>query len=108
MSGFDQVQRDVSVDSFSRVLASSRDRETVRTHQRIIIAHHLVHHAYGHWLADDIRGSGSKEIRQEKFEELGTAQVCGANWCNPAYADGKLYLRDGNKGPGDLMCIALK
>lgn len=44
----------------------------------------------------------------EKFTEVGTAQVCAANWCNPAYADGKLYLRDGNKGPGDLICLSLE
>ena len=43
----------------------------------------------------------------EAFEQFGMAQVCGANWCNPAYADGKLYLRDGNKGPGDLFSIQL-
>ncbi|HVK57897.1 MAG TPA: PQQ-binding-like beta-propeller repeat protein, partial [Candidatus Kapabacteria bacterium] len=29
-----------------------------------------------------------------EFKEVGQAQVCGANWCNPAYADGVLYLRD--------------
>ena len=43
----------------------------------------------------------------EKFEERGTAQVAGNNWCNPAYADGQLFLRDGNKGPGQWMCIDL-
>jgi outer membrane protein assembly factor BamB len=43
----------------------------------------------------------------EQFKELGRAQVCGANWCNPAYADGRLYLRDGNKGDGELMCLDL-
>jgi outer membrane protein assembly factor BamB len=42
-----------------------------------------------------------------EFKEIGQTQVCGANWCNPAYADGRLYLRDGNKGAGDLMCIDL-
>jgi hypothetical protein len=35
--------------------------------------------------------------------EIGRAQVCGSNWCNPAYADGKLYLRDNR----DLLCVAL-
>jgi outer membrane protein assembly factor BamB len=30
----------------------------------------------------------------EKYEELGQAQICGKNWSHPAYADGKLYLRD--------------
>lgn len=42
-----------------------------------------------------------------ELKEVGQAQVCGANWCNPAYADGRLYLRDGNKGPGELMCVDL-
>ena len=48
------------------------------------------------------------EANPEKFVEIGQTQVCGANWCNPAYADGRLYLRDGNKGPGNLMCVDLK
>ena len=43
----------------------------VRTHQKVVIAHHLVWMGYGHWSANDVRGSGSTEIRQEKFEELG-------------------------------------
>jgi outer membrane protein assembly factor BamB len=28
------------------------------------------------------------------FEEIGRAQVCGKNWCNPAYVNGSLFLRD--------------
>jgi outer membrane protein assembly factor BamB len=43
----------------------------------------------------------------KEFKEIGQAQVCGVNWCNPAYADGRLYLRDGNKGAGELMCLDL-
>jgi outer membrane protein assembly factor BamB len=43
----------------------------------------------------------------EGFQEVGQAQVCGANWCNPAYADGKLYLRDGNRGAGEWICLDL-
>lgn len=42
-----------------------------RTHARIIIAHHLILHGYGHWLPNDPRGSGSEEIRQEKLTDLG-------------------------------------
>jgi hypothetical protein len=42
-----------------------------------------------------------------QFREIGTVQVCGANWCNPAYVDGKLYLRDGNKGAGEVICLDL-
>ena len=37
------------------------------------------------------------------YEELGRARVCGKNWCIPAYADGKLYLRDDK----ELICLQL-
>ena len=37
----------------------------------MIIAHHLVLHGYGHWLANDPRGSGSERLREEKFADLG-------------------------------------
>lgn len=35
--------------------------------------------------------------------ELGRTQICGANWCNPAYADGRLYCRDARQ----LSCVQL-
>ena len=34
---------------------------------------------------------------------IGKAQVCGQNWCNPAYADGRLFLRDAQ----ELRCVQL-
>ena len=37
------------------------------------------------------------------FREISRTQVGGFNWCNPAYADGKLFLRD-NK---DFLCAEL-
>lgn len=37
------------------------------------------------------------------YRELGRTQACGANWGNPAYADGRLYLRDGK----ELACLQL-
>lgn len=37
----------------------------------MIIAHHLILSAYGHWLPNDPRGSGSDALREEKFEDLG-------------------------------------
>ena len=46
-------------------------RGNSRTHSRIIIGHHLILHGYGHWLPNDPRGSGSFEIREAKFEDLG-------------------------------------
>jgi REP element-mobilizing transposase RayT len=36
-----------------------------------IIGHHLIWTLYGHWLANDLRGSGSSELRNEKFSGLG-------------------------------------
>jgi len=39
----------------------------------------------------------------EKYTELGRLQVCGNTWSFPAYADGKLYVRDGRH----LACIDL-
>jgi len=41
------------------------------------------------------------------FRALGRAQACGFNWCNPAYADGRLYIRDGLKATGNLFCVEL-
>ena len=34
---------------------------------------------------------------------LAKAEVCGQNWCNPAYADGRLYVRDDR----ELRCVQL-
>jgi len=41
------------------------------------------------------------------LKEISRAQVCGLNWCSPAFAGGRLYVRDGIKGPGDLLCVRL-
>jgi outer membrane protein assembly factor BamB len=43
-----------------------------------------------------------------EFHEVATAQICGLNWCNPAYVDGKLFLREGVKTTGSLMCVQIK
>lgn len=39
----------------------------------------------------------------KEFKEVSRMQVCGFNWCNPAYVDGNLYVRD-NK---ELQCVNL-
>ncbi|MDB6025957.1 MAG: hypothetical protein JWM68_2180 [Verrucomicrobiales bacterium] len=39
----------------------------------------------------------------EKYSELGRTQVCGKNWNYPAFADGKLYVRDAR----ELICYEL-
>src|SRR3954449_4554963 len=41
-----------------------------RTHRRIIIAHHLVLTGYGFWLPNDVRGSGSTEVRKDALRNL--------------------------------------
>jgi outer membrane protein assembly factor BamB len=44
----------------------------------------------------------------KEFREVGRAQVCGLNWSSPAYADGKLFVRDGIKTTGNLYCFNLR
>ena len=43
----------------------------MRTHKKIIIAHHLILSGYGHWLPNDPRGSGSDTIRNDDLMDLG-------------------------------------
>ena len=43
------------------------------------------------------------QANPQQYVELGRAQVCGNTWCHPAYADGKLYVRDGRS----LACFDL-
>ena len=38
------------------------------------------------------------------YKETGRVQVCGKNWCHPAYSNGKLIIRDSRK----LICLDLK
>ncbi len=37
------------------------------------------------------------------YSEISRTQVCGKNWCHPAYADGKLIVRDHK----NLICVQL-
>ena len=39
----------------------------------------------------------------EKYTELGRVQVCGSTWSHPAFADGRLYVRDMR----ELQCFDL-
>ncbi len=40
--------------------------------KRSVIGYHLIWTLYGHWLPNDLRGSGSEEVRDPKFLELGS------------------------------------
>ncbi len=42
-------------------------------------------------------------VDPKEFKEISNVQVCGRTWCNPAYVDGKLFLRDGR----ELFCVNL-
>ena len=49
------------------------------------------------------------QANPDSFTEIGTLQVAGLNWCNPAYADGQLFLRDGiRQDGGNWMCLDLQ
>ncbi len=37
------------------------------------------------------------------FRMIATVKVCGRNWCSPAYAGGRLFLRDAR----ELLCVQL-
>ncbi len=52
-------------------LRESARHPSPRTHRRVVIGHHLILHAYGHWLPNDPRGSGSRDIREKKLSDLG-------------------------------------
>jgi outer membrane protein assembly factor BamB len=41
------------------------------------------------------------------FREIGRVKLCGPNWCSPAYADGRLLIRDGFKESGKLYYFEL-
>lgn len=43
------------------------------------------------------------EADPKDFKSIGQARICGPTWCSPAYADGKLYLRDARQ----LFCLKL-
>jgi REP element-mobilizing transposase RayT len=62
-------------------------------HVNTVIAVHLVIHGYGHWLANDLRGSGSTELRQEKFEDLGPVHT-GRKRVQPSKKDLRAFYKE--------------
>jgi outer membrane protein assembly factor BamB len=43
----------------------------------------------------------------DEYREVNQLQVSGMTWSNPAYANGRLYFRDGIRGAGRLMSLRL-
>lgn len=66
--------------------------QSQRTHARITIAHHLVFTGYGHWLPNDLRGSGSTEIRSDALLDLGPI-LPGRQRNQPSRADLRGFYR---------------
>jgi REP element-mobilizing transposase RayT len=64
------------------------------TRNRIIIAHHLVLMGYGHWYPNDIRGSGSDEIRKDLLKQLGDIHP-GRKPVQPTRTELKAFHRAG-------------
>jgi REP element-mobilizing transposase RayT len=65
----------------------------IRPRNRIIIANHLVLMGYGHWLPNDLRGSGSDEIRNDLLRELGEIHH-GRKWIQPSRDELREFHRD--------------
>jgi hypothetical protein len=60
---------------------------------RIVIAHHLVLMGYAHWLPNEIRGSGSSEIRNQLLKDLGEIHH-GRKRVQPPRNELKAFHRD--------------
>lgn len=56
------------------------------------IAHHLVFSGYGTWLSNDLRGSGSTEIRKNELSDLGPIHV-GRKRVQPARSELREFYR---------------
>ncbi len=58
-------------DAGARLPHRDAPSPAVRRYDLSAIASHLILHGYGHWLPNDPRGSGSEELREAKFADLG-------------------------------------
>jgi REP element-mobilizing transposase RayT len=66
------------------------------THDRMVIASHLVHTGYGMWLSNDLRGSGPTEIRKEDLEQLGPIHH-GRKSIQPSREELQAFYRKANR-----------
>jgi hypothetical protein len=74
------------------VLATDLDRHDVAAFCAIAATHSGVNgrRLYSRRFPD----AALLEARPDGYSELGRHQVCGKSWSHPAFANGRLYLRD--------------
>ena len=63
--------------------------------RQVILASHLVWHGYGHWLPNDLRGSGSTEIRKEELGDIGDIHF-GRKRQQPSREELREFYRNAN------------
>jgi hypothetical protein len=59
----------------------------------MVIAHHLVMNGYGTWLSNDLRGSGSTEVRKLELRDLGPIHF-GRKLIQPTRSELKAFHRE--------------
>ena len=62
----------------------------------MVLAHHLIWVAYGWWLPNDLRGSMSKEIRNDVIGELGELHY-GRKKVQPASSDIRAFYEQASR-----------
>ena len=60
----------------------------------VVLASHLVMMGYGHWLPNDLRGSGSTEIRKAELKDLGPIHF-GRKRHQPTRDELRAFFREG-------------
>ena len=60
--------------------------------RRAILASHLVFTGYAHWLPNDLRGSGSDDIRKDELKSLGEV-LPGRQYPQPQREEVKQFFR---------------
>ena len=64
--------------------------------RNFILASHLVFHGYGHWLANDPRGSGSTSVRKDQLRDLGDIHP-GRKRIQPPRDELRNFYREANE-----------
>jgi hypothetical protein len=68
----------------------------MHANRRVILASHLVFTGYAHWFPNDLRGSGSTEVRKDELKPLGEI-LPGRQFPQPPREDVKRFFREGEQ-----------